>query len=436
MSENKKRNRKIILLVVISLFLLASITITLICGYIPLSVSIISRTIEREIIATGIDSCSIGQTKITYWKNTVLYDITVKDSSSRNSAFTIKIDSLTIHGNFLGFLLTNTKSPINSPQKSQNTSFTNTTGIVSRFAEYLRQSGQINRIVCIGSNLQIIEPGNSKTKWKNFYFDLKQSSDSLSFYSGSFAIDSLLTHNVIQQKVKGNIDIRKNDFAINNCTGVIYDGSYTFSGRLSVFKNELSDVSIDCRKFNLNDYYHTAYKNQGEVKGFGSIKMNIRTTDLRFENPLGNGIFIAESIFLTKIPIQLMLIKLLNLPQLDSISFSRVTTDFVLKSNDTMELTMSGTGDIMTFTTVGWINENGALDQNVEGMLTSSFVRKLPGFVTGSMERTADGGRTFKCRIYGTVAQPKMELDQKTLRNTVTNLFENMKQNIQEMFKR
>jgi hypothetical protein len=126
----------------------------------------------------------------------------------------------------------------------------------------------------------------------------------------------------------------------------------------------------------------------------------------------------------------------LSAPEFSELRFSRFKADLQLQSPGKFLTAMSGSGEMLDLNADGWISLDGELNQEMRGEISAKMARKLSNLVAGSLESTERRGKLFKCRVYGSLSNPKIELDRMILKRAVGNVFQNMRQGFQDLFKK
>lgn len=399
---------------VISLLLISGLSIVIL-GFIPLQHPIITKKILTIAKANGFDTCSIDSVTLRLWKNIEMKGLSVKTSSFASAHLTIRAEFCRIEPKllFTPFLIRFSDKQMRDIPIEQKTK-------------------QLKAFYCKGSLLQIERSGEN-VLLKNFEFGINEDTPDSARYNGAFKVDSLLIDEKILTSMYGSIVLNNGGSAIiEECKGSIWGGKYNCHGEIDLAKGRIKYIESHISGINVEEYYSMGSKYAGKISGTADVIMKLTESTLDKDSLTGNGTFVASNMNLVNLPVQKALVSLLGFPQLGNVRFDTVRSGFAIENGQIIPDTIRGTGPIVEFTSTGWIGVNGTFNQNITCVLKRQFVETLPGIISESMHRTADNGRYFKCRIYGSVDHPKMELSKETLKKALSGAFDNMKQQIEE----
>ncbi len=401
---------------VISLLLIIGITIAIL-GFIPLQHPIITNKILTIAKANGFDTCSIDSIKVRLWKSIEMKGLSVKTSSFANAHLNLRAEYCKIEPN-LQYI-----SILFSFYDKQ-----------SRSVSIEQKIKLIKAFQCKVSSLQIERSGEN-VLLKNFEFAMNEENTDSARYNGKFKIDSLLIDQNILTSMDGSIVFNSiSSVNIEECNGMIWGGKITCNGEVDLQKERVKFLESRVSGINVEDYYSIGNKYAGKITGTADVTISLTKSMLNQDSLTGNGTFVASNMNLVNLPVQKALVSLLGFPQLGNVKFDTVRSDFIIKCGQIIPDTITGAGPTLDFSSTGWFNVNGTFNQNISCVLEKEFVETLPGIVSESMRPTADNGRYFKCRLYGSIDHPKMELSKETLKKAFSGAFDNMKQQIEEAF--
>jgi hypothetical protein len=220
---------------------------------------------------------------------------------------------------------------------------------------------------------------------------------------------------------------------LQNCTAKYYDGKIKARATINLQENLVDSYLLNIEKMDLA-YWYAVHVGTGKIAGGTSLHLEGSSVPLRRPLRSAELQMTISPCSINDLPMQQSLATSLFIPSLSTIEFSKITVRAAFDTADTIKATLSGSGDQLNFNASGWIKTDGALQQHVEGTFSKKMIAELPPVVKKTLEPTKDGGRSFRCRLYGTFADPRFELDKETLQRAVGNMFENVSRELLQQY--
>ncbi|MBD3420812.1 MAG: hypothetical protein GF398_11900 [Chitinivibrionales bacterium] len=238
-------------------------------------------------------------------------------------------------------------------------------------------------------------------------------------------------HDLVSRASYGNNRLQVHEF-----TAGIFEGNLSVTGSIDVRTQSIVSGALKLRDMDLGMIYDAAPDKQGVMRGAVSIDLKLKPSPFALDKLHGAGTCAIRGLYLHDVPLQKTLVMSLFLNELDELRFEKVASEFTLQQ-DTLTITdLKGAGSPLTITASGIARIDGYFDQNVYGILHKKFVQSLSPTVAATLTEEKGGRRSFTCRVWGTFAQPRIQLEKALYRRAISNVFRDMGREIRNMFNR
>jgi len=409
--------------------ILIAFTVLLI-GFFPLKHPELENYILSQLSLSGVNIESADNVRIILWKGISLQGLTLSTKTDKTSGFKSNIRSVFLNCNVI-------KAYINwekwkkkyLPNSSDNFhDFTDNLNLsIIRFKEAFDQCISIE---FAGLDITFLKNDSSLFTIKNLYSQTEFNSDSSKSLKVSCSSDEChffqnrLTH------IRFSLLYENGKIIIENCSTGYKQGLVNINGAIAIDKMRLNDLHVAGSGLNISEIYEQ-YGKAGNLSGIADFKLNFASSPLLIDSLKIEGSLKTSLLEISDLPVQIAFAQLLSADKLKQLSFKNTETVFKKLPDSRYEISVCGNGDQISFESKGWFSNDGVLEQQIEGVIKDSFVIELPRMITASLERR-DYGRFFKCKLYGTFSEPKIELDREILRKAVKNMFTNIKINLQQ----
>jgi hypothetical protein len=433
MKNPVKKSQRMFLFIGAFVIFLVIIAVIIVAGFRPLQNKFITKNIVSIINKSGIDSCSIDRVILTPWKQIEFEGLYIKTGIGHDRILEMEfahcfveysLTSIISHATDLVATFSNTRGELKNADSSKN--------VISRI---LKSFTPFNVIRGKGKKFQIVQQGNNLVVFNNYHIDLKKKNEISAEYDGKIETDSALVDKWPVTEISTDLIFSNQILKVKNSKGKFLSGQFCADYTINLKTPKLMTLNCIATDLDIDKYNSIENKYLGKIRGTADIKLTLGESFFNRDSLNGKGTVLASGVTLNNLPVQKALVSLLGFPQLGLITFDTIRTDFELKSGNNLTNNMSGKGPIIGFKTAGWIKGDGNLNQNIDGVFTRDFIETLPGIVSESLQKTADNGRKFQCRIYGSLDHPRMELSKETLKKAFSGAFDSIKQSIQEMMK-
>lgn len=437
----KKKKLKFDLLKLIELvasIVFIVIVIFLITGFLPFSHPLITSYTQSLIQKSSLDTCAIAKVKLSLWKGVTLYDVYASETTGSGVEYELKLSKIRISCNILSTIfkwhdLEREFQQFRGSfyQIAEKDAYTAIDGLL-RFAS---RSEHIKNVTIDGTYLKIIKKGAPVITANRFSFDItreqeKSQNIELNLDAAEFVY---LQNEFTFFRATGLYDNRILD--ISRCRGRIFNGKVKISTGIDLVNKRMHDFTLNASNLNLEQMVSSG-SIQGCVSGKMDLDLEIVSSPLQLDSIRGKGIIHVSGISFEETPVQIALVQLLENPVLNRLSFSKMRADFEILNKDSIRADISGNGEMFDFKSNGMLNLHGWINQQVNAALSEEAIEELPGFVISSLDLNENNRRTVRCRIYGTLNEPKVELDREILKNAIGNVFEQMRENFKDFFRK
>ena len=407
--------------------LLLLVLFIILAGFVPIRHPFLVRKMVRLILDAGADSCSVGSVRVVAWKSITLQRVSVfkRVDSEREYGFSFTEAELAAN---LMKLAWNRK-------KIKNTLFPTETDLFKSI--YVRPATPMQKVILLKSQLSEIKGGAVS----DLRFSIKgKGREIVSGFNGTLQFgssednpedsDVKIAFPVMKISGDGFENVKcavsfssEGEVFVQNGTARYYDGRIKSHGTINLLKNRIESYLFTIEKMDLA-YWYAVHVGIGKISG--SANLHIEGDNVPFEGFSHDAeLRLAVSpCVITDLPVQQSLATSLFIPSLSTIEFSKLTARAVIGTGDTVTASFFGNGDQLDFNSNGWVRKDGLMQQQIEGIFSAAAVDKLPPLVRKTLEPAPDGGRRFRCRLFGTFDDPRFELDEATLRKAIGTMFD------------
>lgn len=409
--------------------ILIAFTVLLI-GFFPLKHPELKNYILSQLNLSGVNVESVDNVHIIFWKGISLQGLTLSTKTDKTSGFESNIRSVFLNCNviktYIHWEKWKKKYLPNSGDKFHD--FTDNLNLsILRFKDAFDQCISIE---FAGLDITFLKNDSSLFTIKNIYSQTEFNSDSSKSLKVSCSTDECnffqnrLTH------IRFSLLYENGKIIIENCSTGYKQGLVNINGAIAIDKMRLNDLHVAGSGLNISEIYEQ-YGKAGNLSGIADFKLNFASSPLLIDSLKIEGSLKTSLLKISDLPVQIAFAQLLSADKLKQLSFKNTETVFKKLPDSRYEISICGNGDQISFESKGWFSNDGLLEQQIEGVIKDSFVNELPRMIAASLERR-DYGRFFKCKLYGTFSEPKIELDREILRKAVKNMFTNIKINLQQ----
>ena len=422
---------------IVSAIAVIVVGVLIIVGYVPFRSAVIKKYITQQINKTGIDSCSISDTEVKVWNYILLNNIYLHTDNIFQEKLVIKVEKMSVPGNFFTFFGLRNRLKKAFKHNASNTSKDNTISSNSFTNIFIKNGATIlGDIPITFTGVQV-----SQTV-KEVQLFSTASGNALLFR------DSSRTDSLILQTSFPMLTIAKEQLKQCSCTVSLsshavlsvqqfkckyYKGTINFNGTANLTTMQLPAYTFTIENMEIGTWY-AIHKGIGVIDGNVSLHFEGKKTPLVYQIPNGVLTCTISNVSLDSLPIQKSLVNALFIPTMSSLKFDSISTIAHIDETDTITTEFHGSGGQLDFNAHGWVTRNGYFEQKLTGVFSRSMAATFPPFVKKSLKKTKNRGREFTCRLYGTNADPRFELDKEILQRAVGTLFEDFSEDIIKMY--
>ncbi len=418
--------------------LFAAIVAVLIAGFFPLSYPLFNRYVHSITSKSPLGTCTVGKIKVALWKGITLYDVHACKSAEDGFKYEVDLSRIRINCNVINLM----QKWVQIKEKYQliNSSFSQEAkkdvySVIDQLLRFAAQYEQINSICIDGKTVKITKRDIPLISAERFSLDVFREQEKSKITELYIDAAELVYLNNDFTFLRVNCFFDNGILDIGRCRARAFDGKVKINTRLDLIKKRMHDFTLNATDLNLEKITASANM-QSCVSGSMDIDLNLVSSSLELDSVRGKGVIHLSEISVWETPVQRALAELLENPDFKRLSFSRVRADFDIRHRDTIRTDIAGSGEVLDFKSSGMLNMKGGINQHVDASLSDSAIKELPGFVVNSLTLDENNRRKVRCRIYGTFAEPKVELDREILKNALGNVFEQMRENLKGIFRK
>jgi hypothetical protein len=420
-----------------TIFLLL-IIITGVAGLIfPISHPVLVQKVSRYLQNCGADSCRVGKVTVKIWQGIEIADIYVDKQISSHEKYSFYAEKLSINVNLLTSILLKKfrELPIKGKEYLFYELYREPQYYLGEWFRFLNQYKTFRglniiepRIVIMGFDSLSVEISGGVVDVSN---DFEKKEMNVLYQLSSTTVNGLLF-----EYNKGALSIDEKNLKVIRSKGRYLNGKYKMAGDIDVFQSRIRSIQIGVTGLQMNTLYLGMDSSSGKLDGDISFDVKLEPSAFHYDSLRGSGVLVIANSLITGTTFQKSLKNLIMCPQIDTLRFEKVKNDFDMRKNRTFFNKTHGTGSELDFSAKGWIQPDGSLNQNIEAVFSQNFVKGLSPVVANSLIEGENGGRVFRCKVYGNSVSPRVELDSLVLKKAIGNVFNDMKENFKYLFRK
>lgn len=415
------------------------ILISVIAGFFPLSHPVLTEYFNSKVDMNRPDSCVIGKVTITAWKGIHFHNVSVFKTAGENGVYNIHLSKVKVSGNFIPLLLKwpKLKHEFADVQEKFNEKINeDPVAAADLLLEFITQQKTIESILVDGRRAFIEKRDEKIIGAEKFSFDIIR--DSEDDQELSISLDAAEFHclkNVITF-LRASSVYSNNVLRITRCRGRAFDGKIKISSEIDMKKRYHNGTSLIATDLKIDQIMKLMDNSTKSVSGRVDVDLNLMPSMLIPDSLRGKGAVKASDIQISNLPIQQSLVHLLNAPILNNLHFQKIKADFEIVNQKTFYTEINGSGGMVDFKSKGEISLPENMNQNVEAAFSEEVAKQFPELIIKTLYVGENQRRTVRCRIYNTFSDPCIELDKEILKKAIGNVFEQMKENFIDFFRK
>ncbi|HEX2957356.1 MAG TPA: hypothetical protein VHO70_11020 [Chitinispirillaceae bacterium] len=404
----------------------------------PISHPVLVWKVSDYLRNGGVDSCRVGNVTIKIWKGIEITDLYVEKKISSLEKYSFSADKVSINLNLFTSLLNFRKYQEVLLEGHEYIFYE----LYREPQQYFRMWYQFLNQLKTFKGLNIIEPRLQVDGYDSLHVELTGGVIDISNDYEKKTMDILYqiavakVNGYVFEYNKGSLLIDERDLKIIKSKGRYLNGKYKISGDVDLSQTRLRLVQIGVADLQMNSLHLRDDSLSGKIEGIIHIDLKLEPSSFNRDSLKGSGVITLDNATITGTGFQNSLKALIMSSQIDTLHFGKIKNDFDLKKNMTFFNKTQGEGEGIAFSARGWIQPDGSLNQNFEAMFNPSFVNELPSVVAGSLLDGENNNKIFRCKVYGNAASPRVELDSTVLRKAIGSVFDDMKQNFKQLFRK
>ncbi|MDG5816724.1 AsmA-like C-terminal region-containing protein [Chitinispirillales bacterium ANBcel5] len=391
----------------------------------------------REIIHSyGADSALFGNVSVSLWSGIRIRDSFLSKKISQDSSYWVQIDDLRFRMNLLFAAVGGVAGRITPHEqradyfyKILNSPFETTAEGIEKLSTTtgLRRidvSGLSFRVLCEKGTDVYLRGGDVRLR-KSWGRTLK----------GALRLEEVrLNDKKVVRDLRSSLLLRESGIRVRSARGELLNGRLRLGGAIDLKKKTLTRANVEIRGSDLQVLSGVIDDKTGELSGKVDVSIRVDESVADIDSLIISGELRARDVQLKEFSFQRSLVSNMVAPVLSRLAFREISSEFEIKSGKVMTETR-GYGDQLDFTASGWINPELYIDQQVEATLYQAIVSELPRVAASSLESTDDGNAMVRCRLFGKVYQPAIELERGTVRRAVGAAVDDVGQGIRSIFR-
>jgi hypothetical protein len=410
----------------------------LVLGFVPVSHPSIHNFVLNSFKKSGVDNCNFSKVTVTAWNGIEFSNMEI--SGDRSSvAFSFNSPKIKISCNSLSLLLRWRKLKNDSialPDDLYFLAFTSPQETLDTLLRFASTFYEIKKIEIVDGEWVNRHDTKEKLRIQDVSLEIMRDKDNRELIKSNIEIGAVLFSKSLATNLKAFAEYDGTNIKVTKCRGRIYGGRFRLDTEFNIHNHVMNQLSLLSSDLDLHQISMNFDSSKGNFSGNADIDISLNPSTLKFDSLDGKGVMHLKNVEISNSPLQKALVKLLDAPRFLSLEFSKAKVDFEIKKFATLMTTTVGTGGMLDFKAIGWIQMDGALNQQLESVLTFPLTNEITPLIANSLEPVGDDGCLARCRVYGNMADPRLEIDKEIMQRVVRNVFQNMRQSIKGLFRK
>jgi hypothetical protein len=252
---------------------------------------------------------------------------------------------------------------------------------------------------------------------------------------GTLAADSLSIAGLLFRHILSPVAVGDDTVRVSKIEARAFDGTIEGAAAISLKTARISNGTLSIDKINIKKL-HKAFHGEGDLSGRLGADLTIAGSVVNADSLRVSGPVRLSDVKISSLAVQKSIIRALLLPGLDTLKFSKGSGRIAITSQRFRIDTLDAEGNPMRLVASGWIGFQNAGDLRLKGTFDRTYVKRLSDIVGNSLDPAENGGRSFSCRIWGPMDNPKIEIARSIVNRTVQNVFESMRQEFKQYMRK
>jgi len=419
-------NHKIEKIATIALFLLS---LAVLAGFIPLGAGPFRGVAERTLKGMGADSVSIGGVSVVLWSGLRVKEIaTYKRISDKGDGYRVRAARVDIRCNLLGAAAAFAVNPaVFKPDRDVFRELYERpfelAGEVFGKAVSLRP---VKKIALRGVDIVFISKGRPGVSV--FGAEAVLGRNGGGALSGSATVKEAVIPALAKvERFNVKISVDDQNIELTNGGGSVFGGKLLVNLAVDVRQSKILSGEAVLSGLDLEKFCVGTGFSPGRLAG--KVDMDARAdggSPVRLDSVKAKGRVTITNLTAADLALQTAPVVNHLSRDLRLLRFSEVKGGFAIAGGRLYFKEIAGIGDVLKFSSAGWVGFDGKLSQDFEGELSGVFVAGLSKLVRSSLEKTENDGGRFKCKIGGTFHNPHIEVDRSVYDRAIGGFFKNL----------
>ncbi|KMQ51208.1 hypothetical protein CHISP_1914 [Chitinispirillum alkaliphilum] len=417
-----------------ALILIAALFILL--GFIPVKHSYFNNLIEDNLLVSGADSVSLGSVQASLWRGIEIRDLYVNKTISPAESYEFSAEAVSVRINLVSAVLGRlfrAKEETAEQQDYFAYLYHHPLEAFTEFVETVQEYKVVSKFSLEGGSFVLLLENEEGMIVDGLFLQSRRTSNEP--VSGIIRCEKIYKSSMgLIEYLGGEFLLDGSTFHMANGRGVVFGGNLAFSGGVNYKQRLLLGAKLSLRDLDLEILSQNTGDIEGSMRGMADLSFSLEPGYPDFDSLSGHGMLKAKAVHLRELPLQKSLVSAMVATNLSNLSFKAIESQIEL-SDGKFNLNTTGYGEMLNFKASGWLKPDMMINQNVDGEFTPHFTSQLPPIVATSLDKTEQGGRVFKCRLYGNLSNPRLELDQGVLRGAVRSTFSDVREGFRRTFR-
>jgi len=407
-------------------------------GYFPYSHPAIKQVVEERLVGFLGDSVSVGGVTVTPWKGMAVRRLVF--TTEIEGGIRIRASIPRLYVSYHLFALVMELKQLDRILTHAGDEWRNTQS--SRMVDMLGKLTKpplahvLNKVRVSSARIEVATAQQVVCRASDVRFSMRMFTEDTTFFSGTMAADSVAVLGAWPfTDYQSRIRLDGYCLTLERIRSDFLDGGINASFTFDALNQMIVRGETKISRVNLARLYAPQDTALGSANGSLGIEMVIEPGPAFYDSLFVKGTARLRDVRLRSLPLQRTLSEVLFMPRLDSLHFNEIASEFSFKQGIFLNRRLSGSGDMFTFESIGWVKPDGALYQDLTGVFGAKLLDSISPVARNMFLPEPDGGGRFACTVQGSFDRPVLVLEKTLVGRAVKSVFKTLSDEFRQMFR-
>ena len=235
-------------------------------------------------------------------------------------------------------------------------------------------------------------------------------------------------------RVESAVFLYNEKLSLKFLEGDMYDGKAAGDISLLLLSNRINRLELSVSNLALAPFYQDWKGHQGQLGGRVNARLAFDPCALLQDSIRGRGRVEISDVVARNLALHRNFPKKEYVSLLNPASFTEIKGDVDIHGGRVHTPQWIGRGELADFTLSGWLDYKGRMVQGMTLALSKQLCESLPALVNYSLVPMGEGRNQLKLILWGAMADPEVNINEKIFKRTVNRAFRDVGRSIKKIF--